>query len=84
MKKRLRKKIQKERIETYRGITLWEGWAGPYSYLQKRSQRVMIMLPTIEFYAPDFTQAKLCVDHWHASAEKQVEIHKRKTDEAPF
>lgn len=86
MKKRLAKKKQVERYETYRGIGLWQGWAGPYSYAMPKSQKVMIMFPAIEGYASDFTQAKKCVDKWYQSGDAAKHRHKRKhpNPECPF
>ena len=84
MKKLLAKKLQTEKLEVYRGIRLWQGWAGQYSYTMKADQKVMILLPLIEGYAPDFTQAKKWVDAWYESNQYRKYKHERKHSELGF
>lgn len=86
MNKRQSKKNQVERYEAHRGIRLWQGWAGKYSYAQPKDQAVMILFPTIEGYAADFTQARLIVDRWYQSvhAAKHRHLRKHPVTECPF
>lgn len=85
MNKRQSKKTQVEKLMLYRGIRLWQGWAGKYSYLQRKDTKVMILLPSIVNYAPDFTIARKLVDDWHQSSEAYKYKHERKHNlSAPF
>jgi hypothetical protein len=86
MKKRLKKKLQTEIFNTYRGIRMWKGWKGGYSYTAKGDETIMVMFPNVEGYARDFTHAKKCIDAWWKSTEARLYRHTQKhpNPECPF
>lgn len=82
MKKRLRKKKVIESVEEYRGIRMVQGWAGKYTHrIVCGETNIMILFPTIEGYARDFTHARKIIDTWWSSAEAYRYRHERKNPE---